>query len=318
MSSVQPNSDSKNDNTKEKENILSKQDLKPGEYEPFNTKDKKSLSFSLPDSVYSTAMIIPLAVPTDHFKKFDTAIWGVWLIATQYLSLIVNYLAQFGLIFYIKKIIQDPAGNGWCYRTNPLLVFSVSLFTLNVLKDLVETLNMTVWLLLFDTVKTHNNLRIKDGTDSKGKPIQTIVSGFPCVYKVFVFLFILVPKCLIAIMLWLDGFKYLFQSSTEEAVIAHTLSLTYIIKVDDFFYNFLAPKPVKHVFEDLPPVSKETGGKTFYLNLFVTPLAKCIIGLVGIYLNFNVFGWSICKCFYPKPAGTIICEHVNGTDFFFG
>ena len=129
------------------------------------------------------------------------------------------------------------------------------------------------------TTTSHEEITVL--VDAAGK--RTLTSGMKCWHKLFNLLFIIIPKMLIAVWLFIVGSVFIAFSENDETVLLNTLAVYFIVEVDQFIFTVFTPKFVKKALTSMPPLVKRDSQFANYQTMFGLVFGNLFaIALVGV------------------------------------
>lgn len=93
------------------------------------------------------------------------------------------------------------------------------------------------------------------------KPLEHVnfqVAGMSCPWKIFTFLFIVVPKLFICHNVLLQGIGLVMDTSAIMDQILGAMSLTFIIGIDELVYSVFASSAIKHIMANVVQVDRSS------------------------------------------------------------
>jgi hypothetical protein len=199
---------------------------------------------SLPESVYSTAIMSPLWILKPIGCNFET-FFGVGILwSLCYICILMQGLC----IYFIYDIIKD---NTDCNNSNSILqLISLVCFTSIIWNDIFETIKLLTYIYLLPISKKIDGKLVENiKFDHTGQGIDFVKenkSGISIFYRKIVIIFILLPKILVACFLWIYGSKYILYSLSNELVLLNSVSLVFILDIDDYIYKAVISDYVKN------------------------------------------------------------------------
>eukprot|EP00055_Hartaetosiga_balthica_P015096 m.86981 g.86981 ORF g.86981 m.86981 type:complete len:348 (-) comp8779_c0_seq1:670-1713(-) len=250
--------------------------------------DAPSVKFALPmESIYSSAILVPFGASTEEYRSFGRGFVAMLVVFPHWVLVFFNMFAQGTFIFYIsdKLLSSSSTGSGVCPSPFLLQISGLLVFGGVVYSDLLETLQMAMFIFLFPVATEHQPLSLKTKRQKDGNGVNTtenvsIVSGMRRWYKFVVYLLLLVPKLVIAGALLYFGSLFIMRSETNEDLILNTLSVTFIIEIDEILFRATSPSLIKCTLQQLPRLPHAN-----------TPLTNMLGGiqlLFGPYINVGV------------------------------
>jgi len=139
-----------------------------------------------------------------------------------------------------------------CANTDALLRWAcLCVFTAGTLNDLVQSVNMCIWLYLVPTVRRH--IAVGYEVNGHGQRVLDSQWGLTASHKTFVSVGVLLPKFAIAGFMFVIGAAYLSISESNDVLILNTVALNFILDIDELLYKVFVSDFVKECVEQLPP-----------------------------------------------------------------
>lgn len=205
----------------------------------------------LPETIYATAIISPLWITRKPGLNLES-IMGIglfWLFA--YLC----FAIQSACIYFVSEMTINK--NVCSNANNYLTLISLLCFSSLIWVDIFETFKLASYVYMLPDAKTVDGLLVKNiKFDCSGNSIGFIEnneSGISKLYKRFIIVLILIPKWLIAFLLWYYGCKFILFSENNETVLLNSVSLNFLLEIDDYLYKAIISDYVKiTLIEDWP------------------------------------------------------------------
>lgn len=174
-----------------------------------------------------------------------------------------------------------------CPANSILQITAIATLTCYALGDLRETVNMMWWVMYMKTTPRTERLQIvrdvENGTDE-------IASGLSRWYKLFAYVFVVLPKFALGTLLWWYGASYVVMSDSNAELILNTVAVLFVLEIDDQMYIVTVPARVQKVFKALPPVTTGSGRLVSCNTYFGQWLNMGIIG----GMSFAIL-WTNCR-----------------------
>eukprot|EP00494_Astrolonche_serrata_P029584 UN29851 len=212
----------------------SKETLKMQTVTPADTIYPVETKMSLPLSMYSAAMVIPLCqVGSSTYQK--------WIIYIQITLLyLANGFIQLGLITYVYWIYQDQEDEyGECggYKTRqPVRWMCILLYTAVCAGDIVETMKLAFWTWYFPSTSepgAWEKLSYEVVEQADGDTVTEYKSGMNTLYRVYIFLIVLAPKMMLALALLGYGTGFIVTTNDEAEILLNALALVFVLEIDE-------------------------------------------------------------------------------------
>ena len=212
----------------------------------------------LPESIYSTAIMSPLWIT----KKPGFNIESIIGIGLFWLFTYLCFIIQCTCIYFVAQmtINKDNCSNA----NNYLALISLLCFSSLIWVDIFETFKLATYIYMLPKAKIIDGLLVENiKFDCNGNGIGFVEnnqSGINKTYKRFVIILILVPKWIIAFSLWWYGCKFILFSESNESVLLNSVSLNFLLDIDDYLYKAIISDYVKiTLIEDWPILSYNRG-----------------------------------------------------------
>lgn len=260
---------------KVEESIAVSDELKKSEppFDPAVEGRKKNGSYqlSLPRSMFSSIILMPMVeapiVPTEIFMLLHLP---------QYFVYLLVICAQFTLCGFLahdaRKNTNADACNEADNSSSFLRFVCVATFCSFCFSDLLETTGMCRWLnylptwdkkqedlvnekltgsLLFEKQTKRETIgRCPDQEVTVFKPITGISTKF----KSMIFLFVILPKYIIAVLLMFVGSGFIVRAEGISDIVLNTVAVSFVLQVDDFAYRGFTTSSMKILYESIPPI----------------------------------------------------------------
>jgi hypothetical protein len=237
--------------------------------------DISDVTYALPESIYSSALVVLLSLDPHDQRKSCTYFLFVYL--PQLFLLVFTYCVQSGIIYYINKTTEDSYTCD--FETSLMLIYmGVGLFVGGMIEEFVETLRMLSWTWHVQTEKERNILTYENVTEDGEKKIK-LASGLTRYMKIMFVLLILLPKLGIAGALTQCGAKFVAVSRADSDVVLNCLAMVFVVEIDDMLYKTFTPVGFQKMLRELPPVEVEDEKDSLVVHLMLLPWLK--VGLWG-------------------------------------
>lgn len=163
-----------------------------------------------------------------------------------------------------------------------LLVFCLGLFIVNVGDEMSNSLSirrfiqeLPVWDEAIDfticnkleTCLVLQKKRIK--TKHKMEFLITLIQygGITCIYRVFMYSLFIIKLMIELFLLWI-GSSFILYADDNESIIVNTLSMTFIVNIDNFVYSFfLSNSQKKEIEGGVPVIQKMFGSEDKHVSI---------------------------------------------------
>ena len=147
--------------------------------------------------------------------------------------------------------------------------------------EIFETLALCHWIYSQRTAESHMPISFSSDEDDK-----EIVSGLTASYKVFLYLFIIIPKFAIGVLLVFYGNTFLLTSDSNQDIILNSMALTFITQNDEVIFDSLVSENLKTVCGELPPV--QISHKSKLISLYRPIFFAIVIMICVAHAWFDV------------------------------
>lgn len=248
--------------------------------------------YGIPASLYGSTIFMPVLV--------ETAGWMDWLRwkGMSHLWMAVNYATQALFIVGVHDVcVAEHEGRDpdTCEPLMPGLLF-VGLFacTVAVLTDIQETYD--IWYLVMYHVPTLPRTAVCKFKEDAGGELRLVEGGFSSRRKVGVYLFILLPKLLLACFLVPLAFAFLVVSPGNMDIILNATALIFIIEMDESFFWFFSLPEVRCIMEAVPKfeageIKREWKRPAIQLAKFLVSFGMVLWGLLTFHWCGNDGLW---------------------------
>ena len=199
---------------------------------------------SLTESVYSTAIMAPLWIlkPIGFNPETVFGVGILWLLTYSCIFM------QSACIYFISDMTDKDNNcnnSDWILQSISLLCFTSIIWV-----DIFETFKLSTYIYLLPIEENMDGqlvLNIKfDHTGTGIEFTKDNKSGITKFYRKIVMIFIIIPKILVASFLWYYGSKYILYSSSNENVLLNSVSLVFLLDIDDYIYKAVISDYVKN------------------------------------------------------------------------
>lgn len=174
--------------------------------------------------------------------------------------LLMNYILQFGMLYFIKSYVVDPAieeneskqtssGPGSKSLLQMLLtdhpLFLGVVLILWTLTTLIEFRKVERFIRQVRSLPTKPTLLDMYNTDTDDDGNETLeIKGLTRGIYAIILIGIILPKILIVILLFWLGFKWLAATNAPADLILNALALEFVVSIDEQLFEALLPKCV--------------------------------------------------------------------------
>jgi len=201
-----------------------------------------------------------------------------WNPLWHYFLMMLNVIVQLIFIYIGWCVVVNERRDTACHENQALLFICFVLFTIGINKDVRETLYMLLWVKEFPTSEELEELEYVEKEDGE----KELMSGMPTWYKVFVVIFVLIPKFMVAVLLWLVGGVYLARSDSSETLILNSVALYFIMEIDEMIWKNLIPTEHQIITTERFPSIKSPLARVKWVLVLYTFLN----GIISFIMNF--------------------------------
>jgi hypothetical protein len=269
-----------------------------------------SYQMKLPQSMYTSIILMPMVEPP------SIPIATLIIVhAPQYLVYLLVICAQFTICGFLYRALDDTKAKVCLNASNSdtfLMFVCVATFCSFCFSDLLETVGIFRWvdkLPLWDEGQRALVEKMKTGSlifkevskrESIGRcPNQRVtvskpVTGISKRFKSNIALFVLLPKLAIAIALLFIGSGFILRAEGVSRIVLNTVSVTFVLQVDEYAYRGFTTSSMKILFESIPPIGllEQEITADIYLNYWEA--YGTIFMLLFLMLTVIVQFWSWC------------------------
>jgi len=220
---------------------------------PFNPyvkafRDGGNMSRQLPECIYSCAILAWLVSPGgwNMVKMCMPSFWAV----------LVSYVLQFGFGFFLLSTVGSDPLTSTCDGTSSALQF-LALFSLCslVVKDLLETFDMHLWMTMFPVADKHERLMLRVYRDHWGNQHTRPDSGVTRRDRILFYAILIIPKIMLAVLVLMAGCGVIVRSATNFDIVLNALAAAFILDLDEAIFQLYIPRFVRNLFQALTPLS---------------------------------------------------------------
>ena len=243
-------------------------------------------TFSLPESIYTGAMIFPLSGPWNEDEmswKEKLCIFGLPLF-NYFLVLISTLSAQFIFIGFVR--LETGADVETCMASHLLVILGLMAFFIQLISDVFQTISMAGWILMMKTSKKMEALEYI--VNKKGE--VKFKSGLTVGYKWLWCMPIILAKLGLSGLVAYYGCRFVAASESNMDVILNCVALCFIFELDDYAYTFFTQDSTRRVIAEMPEVTRKKNQVVFVIDLCCGP---CCIMIMLVVLSYASYG-SMC------------------------
>jgi len=162
------------------------------------------------------------------------------LTGTKYDGLIPDVLTNFNAGEYGLE-------NYWCR------LLACFLFMMNEVQDLFKTMQLISLLWLVPNTG-QSWIQIIDTEDTMADPVKHskfVIAGIPIGWKIFYFLFVVVPKMFLLWSVCWMGMRFLMETAGIIDLVLGAMTMDFILQLDELLFDSLGSAATKHIMEEL-------------------------------------------------------------------
>jgi len=273
--------------------------------------------FCIPPSVYGGAAMCGILRECRTFDEWAQFCGEAWV------RLLLSHIVQGFLIIGLLQLTLwqfDGLDEGTdCYRVQAwLFIICHWIFFIHVMTELIAAVDMTECVLMkIPTVK--GNSRILLYSKDEDGELVLASGGMSKGRKVFVFLAVLLPRFVIAVMLLIIGGAFLASATSNTDLFMNSLAAAFVVEIDEMVFEFLTPAASKRLIEEIPPFGT-TGDSAVWRALHrywaSSKLAVSAILVFICYFGDSLFGYPTGLTCPVDPcdgvSGNYICPVIPG------
>jgi len=229
------------------------------------------LELKLPESIYSCVIMLPLCENLSKYKSFINL--------QIYFCHWCNIYVQTNLLYYvyvIYNINRDEFGGCGGYETEPMIRYCcVLIYTAYCIGDICETIKMFLFITNFPSCDTFEYLRYKQACDDDSDD-KELATGMTKKWKIFCFLFVIVPKLGVACALLGYGTGFVVNTQENSDLILNALALGFVLEIDEMSYEYFLSYQMQDILDNLPPITLKPG-RTMGLNRDIGIIMKGVM-----------------------------------------
>lgn len=268
------------------------------------TPSEDDISYRLPKTLFSYAPLYqemfrsdqdPLCNPIltcNETSSFGVLFYVLLLLTSGWSILFLCEMIQIGFIIFIASLVKNniPLVEG-CPTPDLLRLLSIFVFSSYIFTDIMETIEIALYFKNIPTREADDEIYkylvrfrsdIKKGNIMGPAEKFTDDYGISRLLKLAILFFSIIPKFGIATGLWYFGCGYLQYSSDNSELILNTVSLLFILDIDDILFISLIPELVRKMMDALPVV-------TVPLNSYFAVLSQQL--RIGFVIGSTIIGW---------------------------
>lgn len=253
---------------------------------PFD--ERPYMEYTLPQGIYSSCRIMVHGGNKEEYSG-PNAILTYCILIPQFFFLVLNYVMQFGFVYYIYSLLK---ADKLCeLNTDPWLrLLATMAFAVSMIKELAENWNMVLWLYHVKNEAEHRQLWIKEIDGEK-----VIDTGLTACQKLLFVCQAIIPKYVVAFLLIHFGGMFIKHSESDSDLILNCVALEFILEFDTVLYQTFTPPFCQRILDELPPIKNEDFN-TSMKNLLLSPFIKgfVFVGLV-MWIMAGPFSDQFCE-----------------------
>ena len=225
---------------------------------PFDTmiskEEHSTQQYTLPESIYSGAMIFPLSGPWSRLSRARACFLFCIPLLNYVLVLAGCLFVQFTFVIYVGSNLSNIT-NAVCTAQPKLVYVGLIAFFVSVIGDFHQSIHMMQWLWHIPRSDQLETLQYTV-VPSVGDKEECVVfkHGLPRWYKLLWCLPICISKMVLAFLVLLYGSHFVSTSENDLEVILNCVALCFIFELDEYAYHFFTDKASRKVVSELPPV----------------------------------------------------------------
>lgn len=244
-----------------------------------------SYSITLPNTMYGAAISAMLNVSCDRRFLWPRDI-PVFLFAW------IAILLQCGFVVYLAWLqLDDSIAAGTCAAGNFFVRLAVlTVFTMYMLGELMELLDMHFWINIFRYAHRHIPLQIREYQDKAGFTVFKPITGLSYLMRFLLYILILIPRLVMLMALLIFGVPYIAQAKTNDNLLYNTVALLFVAEIDEIVYRFAIPKMLQETLVT-PPLGRPEEERSRCFEMMVCGTTRpyvlffmLIIGVALLYL----------------------------------
>lgn len=250
---------------------------------------------SLPCTIYAHVVVSWLNLRHGSLAEFVSV--EMPLVA----PLLLSVTAQVSFAAYLDAAVWDASGDLGtdCNDTSTWLRWvALMAFICLVVKDVVETWELYLWLSMFRSCQMHERLqmqRYRHSTLSLEFVVTRPVSGITPVARGCFFI-LLIAKLAIAPIVLLSGSGAVLRSGNDFDLILNSIAAVFVIQLDDTVCEMFIPRVFKRLLVGLPALTPNPStGSWAVLKALGTMLYSFLYLLVTLALSFALVLLRWCR-----------------------
>jgi hypothetical protein len=260
------------------------------------------------ESIYGIACIGPAQNDPDEYRCCGsggdpaTAFLNFWMMVTQnYLLLVVNYMVQ-GLFLRLLVVnAQKSYGSGeTCGSEYFTRLCCMSLFFSTVFGDVKETAKMIEWHWLVKTESKMKEIIVKNPKTDEAE----LITGLTCMHKLFNVVFIILPKLVISITVFVYGGAFIALSPSNEDAFLNTLAGYFILEIDEILYAQFASRILSKAAGEIPGIKTSQSQFMGICSLLCTNIILMLVVLACYFIINQMACVSPFELLLPESSNT--------------
>uniref|UniRef100_A0A7S2MRU4 Uncharacterized protein n=1 Tax=Zooxanthella nutricula TaxID=1333877 RepID=A0A7S2MRU4_9DINO len=207
------------------------------------------MSYAVPQSLYGTTIMMPILVRTDTWQE-----WFRWK-GMCYVWMVVNYAMQVIFVVGVRLItigmyLDVRTKPDDCNELNPaMMAIGLTACVVALMTDIQETFDIHVLLSRYiPTVESSTVLKWKE----EDGELKLESGGYSWHAKVMLYLFVLLPKLVLALVMMGWSLIFLRMSESDADIIKDATALVFIIETDEAIFSFFSLPEVRVVMDAVP------------------------------------------------------------------
>jgi len=249
-----------------------------------------TFSVSFPQNVYGAAISVVLNLSGECMLLWTRDVPVLF-------CTLISFLLQSGLTIYIAWMQFDEAVElGTCSLGGKLFVrvSCITVFTMHMLGELIELLDMHFWLNMFGYSHRHKPLKIREYSHHDGYLVNKPVTGLTYLERFLLYLLIFTPKLILALGLLIFGVPYIAYAKTNETLLLNTVALLFVAEIDEIVYKFTIPKMYRETLT-VPPLGRTDEERARCFEMFVCGTLRSYVLLVILAFVVTLLYFFWCQ-----------------------
>jgi hypothetical protein len=235
-------------------------------------KNGGTFQLHLPKTINSSVILNALIAAPDNFSNHR--VWITFFLPQGFVYCLV-VAAQFTICFFLASLLKGSAP-GVCQDSTETEVFlkcvCVATFCSFCWSDILESASMWHWVSFLPTWTDEHlkmvqerqtgcllmeSLTFIDDIGVCKNQVVTVtrpVTGITHMFRTMIFLFVIVPKVVLAILLMGVGCGFIIRAEGVAETVLNTVAVSFVMEVDDYAYKAFTTVTTKILHNSLPPI----------------------------------------------------------------